>query len=376
MKIARAWIVLSCIGLVVGSAYGDDLLGKKKGNSGSGGSVGNGGGTNTGANNAGGGKGGSAQPPPKVDGGLSKGNSGGAGGNSAPPVRIGGSQASSRTNDPVLTREGRIDAGRDDLLNRRREQSRSGRVEYGTVHNVGAVGRIEAPPTIGRAPIDVRTGTLQNQVLREERVTLTHGGLRVGYYHYNRGWRDDFFCYPYYQFSPAGRFVVSPWYYYPQLPPYLVVNRIFHVQSLPPTFVGMPYRWNRPTWGFGGSTHSALDYALDDLVTAFERGDVRLVSRMIPRRGGVNVYMDGSYAYSVQADDFYDMIADNIQSTRTSRYTILDVRTDRDRATIRARHDYQDPWGRRMSVFHTFHLERERNDLVIREFGVSESRVW
>jgi len=311
------------------------------------------------------------RPAPRQDPG--RGGDRGGSSPSFPPV-FGGSriertsERSSQDRDPVT-------------IGRRKVQSRSGEVRYGSTNNFGVRGRIERP-TIGQFPSDFNNREINRRVMQQERVGLVHGGVRYGYYHYDRNWRDDYFYYPYYAFDPFGynRCVASPWYYYPTLPPYINGTRvtIININALPyVNWVGQSYRWNRPDRSDRWTRYNDIDYTLDDLVVAFERGENRAINRLIPRNGQVHVYMDGRYNYSLGPDDFYDLFNDGIQSTRTRDYQILDVQTsNRDVARVYARHEYDDPWGRRTTVFHSFTLERERNDYVIREFGVSNHRSW
>jgi hypothetical protein len=263
----------------------------------------------------------------------------------------------------------------DNVLSKKR--SRSGQVTYGTVNNGRARGDRSEPITIGRAPIDLRGGSLSNQIRREDRVRITNGHIRFGYYHYDRRWCDDYFYYPYYSFDPwQGNCVYSPWYYYASLPPYLTFTRIICINNYAwSPFVGVDYRWSRPSndrWGSGN--YSSLDYAIDDLQIAFEENDRRSAERLIPRNGNIAILMDGQYSYSLNPDDFYDMFMDAVDNTRTRSYRIVDVKRTANVARVRAEHDYEDPWGRITRVYHYIRLEYERGAYVIREFGTSDSR--
>ncbi|MCO5297183.1 MAG: hypothetical protein M9921_10030 [Fimbriimonadaceae bacterium] len=305
-----------------------------------------------------------------------------------PPIQVGNSGRGDRGNPPL----GRIDRGQadttpprnignDDLLGRRNDDSRSGRVSYGTVNNVNVRNANPQSYRGGSSTIiDVRSGSLEFQVRREDNVRYAHR-YRSGYVQYDSRWCDDFFYYPYYSFNPIpNQCVISPWYYYPQLPGYLSYNRIMVINTRPCVFIGNVYNWSRPArygdnYGYGyGSTRSDLDYALDDLVSAFERSDRRAIGRLVPYRGRIDIALEGQFAYSLNADDFYDMYLDLVLSTRTLSYDILDVRTYRDEVTVLARHDYVDPWGRNDRVYHYYRLRRDRNAYFISEFGTSQNR--
>lgn len=360
MRIHRTLAIIGCSLLAFAAVSADDLLGKGKGGGGGGGSQSGGSG----------GSGGSGRDQ------GSGGNRGGGGGNPDRGSRGNGGDRPSNNRD----RSNNDSRGDDRLLGR--SESRSGRVNYGSVNNVGngnLRGRVERI-TIDRTPVDLRAGSLENQVRREDRGRLVNNGYRYGYYGYDSRWRDDDFCYPHYRFDPYGRDVlVSPWYYYPHLPGYFVGSRVtaFNIQIT--NFSGDRYNWRSSydDWGWSNRSNHRdreLDGALDDLIDAFEYGDRRAANRLLPRRGTIGIFVDGRYSYAVSADDFADMFQDAIRTTRTQRYEVADVWRNRDGAQVLARHMYTDPWGRRAEVWHRYVLRYDRSDLVIREFGITSWR--
>lgn len=272
----------------------------------------------------------------------------------------------------------------DQAMGRRKTDSRSGQVRYGTTNNetnrttINGV-RIDRPAQI------INPG-MNRRVLDQERIGLVVNGWRNGYYHYNRNCRDDWFYYPYYVFNPwqSDRYVCSPWYYYPSLPPYLSPSRIIIIN------VGWPsYNWTGSAYRYDRRNDSnyyddrydrnrqELDYALDDLADSWERQDYRAIGRLAPRNGQVHMYFDGRYSYSLGAEDFYDLFVDGIENVRTDRYEIVEVQRGRNgTARVLGKHDYLDPWGRRSSTYHQYFLEPEGRNYVIREFGTSTYRGW
>ncbi|HCD99525.1 MAG TPA: hypothetical protein DER07_00615 [Armatimonadetes bacterium] len=279
------------------------------------------------------------------------------------------------------------DRNRNDLLGRTRDSG--SRSVYGTVTNARAnvVDIRELQPTdYRRAPIDLFKGSLGQQARRES-VELRTERLRIGYVHYDSRWRDDDFIYAFYEFRPIpGRCTVSPWYYYPHLPGYVRAGRVILVQPVVSIYFtsdrfyyypwrdATPYVWSRPIWVSDRYHGGELDWALDDLVSIFERRDRRALDRLVPRYGRVGIWIDEDYAYSLGPDDFYDMLLDNAFGTRTRRYDIVDVRRWRDQVRVLARHDYEDPWGRSDTVYHTYRLERQDGRYVIVDFGTSAFR--
>ncbi len=365
--------VTVCLGMVAAFASPQEGLGKKK--KGGGGSSGGSGGSSEGGS-----KPRNNEPPPRRSGGGS-GGSGHSGGSRNSGDIFGGRTGGSTSGRPS---DGRDTRGGDAGLSRRptRTQSRSGNVRYGTTNNIGGNVRRERVQ-IGRAPARFDP-ELARRVRRQERVGIVFGNYRVGYVHYDRNWRDDYYCYPHYVFDPyafshqvnyAYSVFYSPWYYYASLPAYIQPHRVTIINVFPQTWEGTDYRWNRPNPADRYDRYEDLDYAIEDIVDSFQRGDRRAASKLIPRDGKVNIYMDGTYRYSLSPDDFYDLFMDGIDNTRTSRYDIVSVRSNgRDAARVVGRHEYEDPWGKRSAIEHTFLLERERRDIVIREFGITEGR--
>jgi hypothetical protein len=221
---------------------------------------------------------------------------------------------------------------------------------------------------------------------------IVHGGHGDGwrtdycYYFASVDWCDADFFYVGYYYQPVWDVcVVSPWYFYPHLPGYLMRSGVVIVAVPDVLFVTGPggcywvsapvYNWSPPTTDQTGRDESDLDYALDDLRTAFLRNDRRAIGRLVPRDGRVGIYVDEKYSYSMSADDFYDLMLDNVTTTKTDAYDIVDVRTwHDDEARVVARHEFTDTWGRRQVVYHTYRLVAQRGGYFIVDFGTSADR--
>lgn len=305
-----------------------------------------------------------------------------------PPAKEPPPRANDRNNDrpPVYMggQGGLRELPDDSPLRRRITTSRSGSVQYGSNSNHMSQGSRAQPLNITGAPdfatyVDPRTGSIAFRADREDRMQSTRGRdtgrYRQGYWHYDQRWRDDWWLYPYYRFNWIyGQSVCSPWYYYNHLPAYIVVTRVnFNFGSFDVQFA-QPYRWRdrRDDYRRGRySEGSDLDYAIGDIVDVFERADRRALDSLMPRRGSVRIDMDG-WRYIVSADDFYDLVNDNVYNTRTERYRILDVRLARGYARVAAEHEFIDPWGRRARVYHGWTLREDRYGWTVEEFTVRQ----
>ena len=267
--------------------------------------------------------------------------------------------------------------GRNDDLSQK-GNGRSGRPDYDGTSNQSSRRQLGNPIDIGAAPIDVRAGSLGNQVRREDKARPNY---RNGYYQYDSGWNDNNFCYPYYNFNWNNNCVISPWYYYSNLPGYLNCGRTTIITvGFCNWGIGDSYSWrerNNSNWGNWDrdDRRSDLDEAIDDLVIAFEDQDRRALDRIIPTRGRINIYVDGTYCYSLDPDDFYDLMSDNIYGTRTTSYDVLSVRRYNDEAQVATRHSFRDAWGRRSTVYHHYRFVRGRSGYTISDFLTGNRRT-
>ena len=219
-------------------------------------------------------------------------------------------------------------------------------------------------------------------MLREERFRVNRGTWRTGYHHYYNNWCDDNFWFNWYVFDPfrSSNCYISPWYYYPHLPAY--VNRrcgtIISINLSP--WYGSYYNYRRPVYYDGYydnnsyNDYSGLDYAIEDIRRAFQDNDRRSLERLMPSRDRVAIFVDGEYTYSMEPRDFEDFMIDAVEGTRTTRYEITRVERRGREAEVQARHEYEDPWGRRAVVYHHFRLEDVRGYYVITRFGTSYYR--
>lgn len=263
--------------------------------------------------------------------------------------------------------------------------SRSGQVQYGTNSNV----RIEAPPRFGEIPRVSSDRQIVMEGYRENRVRVGDGRYddryRNGYWHYDPRWQDDYFWYPHYSFNyDPYRCAPSPFYWYGHLPPYVSMFRIsignFNWTACTTRYDWQPSGWGNGGWnsndrGWGNDRSRELDYAVDDLVTAFERRSARSIGGLVPPETRVLVELSDGSRYRTNGDDFYDLFRDLIEGTRTVDYRIMGVWRDRDQATVTADHTFYDGWGRTVTVRHTYGLEEGRRGFAICYFR-ADRRGW
>jgi len=262
--------------------------------------------------------------------------------------------------------------GQDSNLNKRPSARSGGNGFRGQGFNIVNERTKIGPVSIDPLPRDYLSRDLRDQVRHTERIDQ---GWRSGYYVDNWRWGDRGFIYPFYESSYYHeRCVTSPWYYYSCLPGYVLSVRVRFGNW---TIIACDdrYEWGRRDRSDRYDRYDReLDNAIEDIQDAWENRDSRALERLIPRRGNVNILLDGYFRYSVNSDDYYDMMADAIWTSPTRRYDIYDVFTGRNHARVVACHTYYDAWGRSNTVFHTYVLEEGRRGYEIVEFGTSRGR--
>jgi hypothetical protein len=351
--------------------------------------------------------------------GKKKGGSSSGGSSSPPQSSSSGSKKQDKKSDSEREDQSRVEQRQSTnprkatpvSEQRPKYQPRSGRINYGTSNNLlNKQGTKRTPVRIDSAPsmrsLNDDVTSMRDQIRREDRSRVRErdrdgrdsrdwdrdrddfrwGRFRVGYYQYDRGFRDDYFCYPHYVFNPytANNCMISPWYYYSYLPPYISYTRVLVSTAYVGQFNGFRYDYIPPTrnrsdydargGGYDGNylTRRTLDYAVDDIVAAFMDQNRRAIDRLTPRNGQVTLAVDGSVSYGVRSDDFYDMLMDVATNSHTVGYEIISVKNNLDEAEVIARHDYLDSWGERQSVYHKYLLYGERGyGVVIRYFETS-----
>lgn len=243
--------------------------------------------------------------------------------------------------------------------------------------NLATGGKPVAPCPIFTAPRRTDLDLWRrHQVGFDQSNNLLLNGYRRGYYQYDPKFRDNWFWFKRYCYTPVIQACVcSPWYYYAQLPPYLVLGDVMIVGAPIEPYYGQSYGYGS-SLDDGTASNPQLDASLDNLVRAFRQHDASRIDPLVSPSGQVAIFMDGSYSYSLRSGDFQDMLHDAISDVRTVAYRVLDVRgADDGTVKVEAEHDAQDPWGQSQTVYHTFRLVNERGTFVIREFGTSSRRL-
>lgn len=369
----------------------DDLLGGGRGGGKGGGGGQSGGGKSGGGGNSGGGKsngGGSQSGGGKSSGGgggqLGGGRGNGGGGapvrDNPPPNRDRGNGSAGQGNTRGNSNGGRDviivpDRGRPNQTN----EGRTGQSQYKGSNNGSSRG------ANSRDYVNVRDipsySDIRRQAGHDENVRISRGGntfyqYRTGYYHHDQHWTDRHFTYPHYSFQHGNNSVLSPWYNYSFLPGYVNTARIsFDNHWNLRVDLNLNYRWQARTRYDRRSDSYQLDEAVAAIDRAFDRDDPRIIGDLIPRRDRVTIRSRWERPYTIGSDDFYDMIADLIQNSRTRNYHIRNVQYDRGWTTVRvtAEHVYTDAWRNQRTAWHSYTLEADRRGYYqIVEFAIND----
>jgi hypothetical protein len=198
------------------------------------------------------------------------------------------------------------------------------------------------------------------------------GGWREGYY--SPGWHDSTFFFGFYVFSPfESACVVSPWYYYPCLPPYLAYNRVIVLNDNCDWNDGSEYSYvaQEAPNSYGDSD---LNSAISQIQNVFQNDDESAISQVVDSNMQVGVYNDGKYMYSVNGPDFSQMMADNVHGVQNVGFTVTDVKVEPDYAIVTARHEFQDAEdGGSTVVYQEYRLTRNGDHYAIEDFNTSKS---
>lgn len=190
---------------------------------------------------------------------------------------------------------------------------------------------------------------VRRDVVIHDRPAISVGiNFRSGYYGYDLVYRDERFLYGYYLFDyDVAQCAFSPWYYYPSLPGYVALNKVnFRTVSLRPSL-------DRRTRYIDNDSQldPAQRNAVADFQDGLERDDTRALARLIPNRYEVSIEPPTGRAYSLDSDDFYDLMSDMTANVHTRRFDVLDIQTGRDALRIFGQQVFMDPWGHQLTEY-------------------------
>jgi hypothetical protein len=196
------------------------------------------------------------------------------------------------------------------------------------------------------------------------------GGWRSGYWGYG-GWGAPGWFFGAYLFDPwAEPCVVSPWYYYPGLPPYIPDDDVSYGD---PGSVNWQVDSNYDYAPEGPQT--PLDQAIGDIVGAFNGENVNSINDLIPSDDKVAIYNDSKYMYSLSGKDFDQMMMDNLHDVKTISFNTTMVNQSGNQAIVKCKHVFSDPQGGQDIIYQMYRLQNEGGHYIITAFMTSQSQI-
>jgi hypothetical protein len=215
-------------------------------------------------------------------------------------------------------------------------------------------------------------------------LTITYLGWRSGYSPYpgltiRRVFSFHRYIFDYSEDTPV---LLSPFYLYPNLPPFIAdpnpAQDSLAAQSSdsnPPAPVAQTASdpASAPTDPSATSDPASMvepdsDLAVLDLKHLWESPDSALIDKLCPTAGKVTVSVLDQ-TFPLEARDFRDLLKDGTLGTHTIKWTILDEHVEGDSVELKARHQFLDAAGKTRSISQIYTLVKEKNGYVIREFG-------
>lgn len=192
-------------------------------------------------------------------------------------------------------------------------------------------------------------------------------------YHGRRGFRDRHFHFGFYFFSPFGwPVVVSPWYYYPELPPYIDWNAVTVVPDYSWDWnQGIAYTY-RPAVPYASYGDRTLNAAVDAIRDIFSNGSQDAIDALVPTDGQVAIFSNGQYMYTLKGDQFQQMITDAAEDVDTTSFQVDSVRTLDGEAIVHCTDNFTDNDGGAHSVMQTYRLTFMGGRYVITAFMTQE----
>lgn len=238
---------------------------------------------------------------------------------------------------------------------------RSGRSQYGTTNN-----RTNRNQNASEDDWRIRQRADRQD---NSRPKYDNNNRRSGYYHYDPRWRDDNFSYPYYQFEYRSGCRPSPFYGYPSLPAYVDARRTSRWDN---NDYDCEWRWEDYRWNYRDRYDRddcyRLNCAIRDLCRTYQRRDYWALDAIIDGAVRVRIQVGSNDAYSLRGEDFFDLIFDGVNSSRTRSIDVESVRVSGPYVRVRLRHEWTDPWNQTCRSYHEYTMRDDGRHYVTIDF--------
>lgn len=183
------------------------------------------------------------------------------------------------------------------------------------------------------------------------------GGFGFGFYVYT----------PFY--APC---VASPFYYDPYVPAYVPEARVVIWPNYSVAWGdGDPYTY-QPEYVYSSYGDPDFNLGISTLGYVYGHRDVGVLSDLMGS-GQIAVFADGRYEYSLNADDFRAMLADDCLACPTVSFDILSVRHHGRYGILRCRHRFRGTDGSIHMAYLGFNMQWSGDRYAITDFMTSSS---
>jgi hypothetical protein len=199
---------------------------------------------------------------------------------------------------------------------------------------------------------------------------------RYGYCGYP-GWIDADFFFGAYLYSPfIEPCVVSPWYWYPCLPPYIPEERVEVVDNAPPVDwdSGQNYDYHPFEDNMSYGNHE-LNCAVGQIRNIFNHQLESAIDYLIPEGSQIAIYNEGKYMYTLKSSDFRAMMKDNMDAVKTISFEVTYVRIEGDSAIVKCRHAFEDPESGQDTIYQMYRLKESNGRYRITDFMTSKNEI-
>jgi len=200
--------------------------------------------------------------------------------------------------------------------------------------------------------------------------------FRNGYWGYREGWFGGGFLFGFYLDSPyLEPCVVSPWYWYPCLPPYIPEDHVIIDNDGPVSWdTGDNYDYQADAEPLSYGNHE-LNCAVGQISNIFTHQLDTAVDYLIPEDSKVAIYNENKYMYSLNGPDFRAMMKDNMKATKTLSFTVTFVKTAGDTAIVKCRHGFDDPESGQDTIYQMYRLKETDGRYRITDFMTSKDEI-
>lgn len=198
-------------------------------------------------------------------------------------------------------------------------------------------------------------------------------------HHHHHGIVDNDFFFPWYFSDPFWfglwypGYYPAPYSYYGWTPGWIEPSQAYYSQ---PTY---------PAYDYSDATAPAYDYALDvpglsaaigDLQQAWVTGTLDPVAAHLSDQVDVQVYFDGTYAYTTKAQDFSALTLDTMSTTRTVSVDFDDpIWISPTEVYFTGRQVFTDPDQVQHTMYLSYWLQQYANGWFITGFGSSQQPI-